>query len=947
MERMKPHALEAGADGQVLRTVDGDTAWGDAGRDVDMDPLALDNLTDVDTSTTAPTAGQSLVFDDASGQWVPGSLALPGTETNVEPDLVGAVTVHRADGPYDVPLPPGVDETLDGKFVLVAHWLSTPPATLADLLALTEWEVLAYTGTHRVTASGPFMAILGGDPMAAVELAAGDGACELSLLAFEGATGFRGLPLPTSVVIDACDSAVGWTTPYGKAVTGSAGAVKVPVGESVSDFGKAVVTRAADIDVSATPIIAVEWKAMNPVSGAYPSPIMFTINPYTPWYEPAYDFGVELFDTVDLEDGWKRSLYDASRGNDPRPWEGGFRLVHDAYDSSSAATYLLIRDVTAHPSPAANVAKFVSSSLIYTGLLGVRAEVNDVLVVVGGADPQNVPDDKLNQHDVGGGGVLATKSGVGNPSLSTRVWTVPVPVAGPKKPTLNTFGTQYAGLLVGVAAVHGPSEVVGGPGGGASTLDELTDVDTTGVVAGQVLTYDGDEWVADDAPGAGSGLIAEEVRDLLAAVLTEGSNVTITVDDPGDTITIAAADTNTTDPEVVRDTVAALLAEGTGIELTYDDGTDQLTIASTVAPGLTLEQVQDAVAAMLVEGSNVDLTYDDVAGTITVAATGGGGGGGGAADLDDLTDVDVTTVAPTAGQVLVFDAVSGLWKPGKGGPEVGAWENNLEQTFVYPALVEHDLQAAPPAWPTARPAVAPYEVTVTSDMLVTSTGANLGHETLIHIMLLGRMQTAGSGNLVVEGAVWKAATNTEVVGSTAQAATVAVNGRIALSVVSPVPVAVGDKVRLRLWSSNGANIRVDWWAHRSLQTRMGNQMDSGRICMFRDVVITGNIGAPTPSTVLTLGANSGLNTWAASGSDATRDQWLDNGVLIQQNGRPAQSRTILAAPLGVMGVGTLGDGMSGTSTATVNTSTTQALVHPVTAPTQLRVDRLYVPAPPT
>lgn len=35
---------------------------------------ALDDLTDVDTSTASPTDGQALVYDDASGQWIPGTV---------------------------------------------------------------------------------------------------------------------------------------------------------------------------------------------------------------------------------------------------------------------------------------------------------------------------------------------------------------------------------------------------------------------------------------------------------------------------------------------------------------------------------------------------------------------------------------------------------------------------------------------------------------------------------------------------------------------------------------------------------------------------------------------------------------------------------------------------------------------------------------------------------
>lgn len=76
----------------------------------------------------------------------------------------------------------------------------------------------------------------------------------------------------------------------------------------------------------------------------------------------------------------------------------------------------------------------------------------------------------------------------------------------------------------------------------------------------------------------------EQARDALGAALVAGANVTITVDDSGDTITIDAAGGggggSYTD-EQVRDVVGAALVAGTGIAITVDDSGDTITIDAT------------------------------------------------------------------------------------------------------------------------------------------------------------------------------------------------------------------------------------------------------------------------------------------------------------------------------------------------------------------------------
>lgn len=76
----------------------------------------------------------------------------------------------------------------------------------------------------------------------------------------------------------------------------------------------------------------------------------------------------------------------------------------------------------------------------------------------------------------------------------------------------------------------------------------------------------------------------ELIRDTIGTALVAGSNVTITPNDAGDTITIAATG-GSTDPEVVRDTIAAALVAGTNVTITPNDGADTITIAASGGGG--------------------------------------------------------------------------------------------------------------------------------------------------------------------------------------------------------------------------------------------------------------------------------------------------------------------------------------------------------------------------
>lgn len=75
--------------------------------------------------------------------------------------------------------------------------------------------------------------------------------------------------------------------------------------------------------------------------------------------------------------------------------------------------------------------------------------------------------------------------------------------------------------------------------------------------------------------------ISEKIRDVIGATLVQGSNITISVNDAGDTITIAGPAPGL-DAEGVRDTIGATLVEGANIDITVNDAGDTITIA---APG--------------------------------------------------------------------------------------------------------------------------------------------------------------------------------------------------------------------------------------------------------------------------------------------------------------------------------------------------------------------------
>ena len=152
---------------------------------------------------------------------------------------------------------------------------------------------------------------------------------------------------------------------------------------------------------------------------------------------------------------------------------------------------------------------------------------------------------------------------------------------------------------------------------------------------------------------------AESVDDRVAALLVQGAGITLTYNDPANTLTVASSITQYTD-EMAQDTVASLIQSGTGISWSYNDALNTLTPTVSLSPFTTTNLAEGTnlyytdtrarAAISVTDSGSIDFTY--TAGAITGIVLPAG------VDHNSLNNfvankhIDHSTVSVTAGTGL-------------------------------------------------------------------------------------------------------------------------------------------------------------------------------------------------------------------------------------------------------------------------------------------------------
>ena len=193
----------------------------------------------------------------------------------------------------------------------------------------------------------------------------------------------------------------------------------------------------------------------------------------------------------------------------------------------------------------------------------------------------------------------------------------------------------------------------GGAGGGAVVLDDLTDVVITSAANGEVLKYNGSNWVNSAVPlnafgtitvsGSGINITPDQLNDTLTFIASTG--ISMTADAGTDTITITNTAPNVTQNAFTTVAVAGqtsvaadsstdtlTLVAGANVTITTDSGTDSITInagqsnsfVSIAVAGQSPVLADSTSDTLTLVGSGITITTDSVTDTITFSNAGSG-----------------------------------------------------------------------------------------------------------------------------------------------------------------------------------------------------------------------------------------------------------------------------------------------------------------------------------